>query len=289
MADQMLAAASEQSVVLRLGNVRPMAAGVASIPIVSFFPVAGFVNPAYGGRKPATKIEWSALQVTPEELAAVAAIPNAFVDDAGFPIWDEVRTIFSGAIARALDEAVLFGTGAPATYPDLDTTTAGKQGLVPIVPVAATGANALEALSNAAGDVEASGAVPNGIVSGPSIGKVFRNWILGQGADTTAPPTLTVFGWPIVQTPIWDATYTARGDALVGDFTYLLVGLRQDVTFEQSDSAIIQDGTGAIIANAFQEDLTAFRIYMRVGVVVGQPISPDTGAAIAPFRTANFP
>src|SRR5262245_4425054 len=107
MANEMLSLARQQSVVLSLGNVRRMSRLQANIPVVTFLPVAGFVNPTYGGRKPATKIEWGVQKITAEEIACVAAVPNAFVDDVGFPLWEEVRKEFSAAIARTLDAAVL--------------------------------------------------------------------------------------------------------------------------------------------------------------------------------------
>ena len=276
MADQLLGLARTQSIVLRLGNVRRMSSGLASIPIVSFRPVAGFVNPTYGGRKPATKIEWTAKQVVAEEIACVAAIPNAFVDDAGFPIWDEVQAQFAQAIAEALDKAVLFGTSAPASYP------AG--GLAGLAGAAQTGADALEALDKAAAAVEASGAVPDGIGAGSLIGTALRGYLRETLAPADQAPGNSIYGWPVVVTPVWDAT---KGDAVVGDWTYLLVGVRQDITFDRSDAAILQDGTGAIIANAFQDDLTAFRCYMRIGVAVGQPLNA-AGAAIAPFEFADW-
>jgi HK97 family phage major capsid protein len=269
-------AMTHQSIVLRLGNVRRMSAGLASIPIVSFLPVAGFVNPRYGGRKPATKIEWGAQQVTAEELAAVAAIPNAFVDDAGFPVWAEVEAQFASALARALDEAVLFGTGAPASFP--------VGGIAALAGAAQTGADAPAAIDKAAAAIEATYAIPDGIVAGASIGTALRAANAAISAPPQDSPASVLYGWPVIQTPVWDST---KGDALVGDWTYLLVGLRQDVTFDRSDSAVLQDGTGEIIANAFQDDLTAFRCYLRVGVAIGQPLNAK-GVAIAPFEFADW-
>ena len=49
-----------------------------------------------------------------------------------------------------------------------------------------------------------------------------------------------------------------------------------------SSEAILQDGTGAIIANAFQDNLTAMKCWMRVGVAIGQP-----GGAV-PFEFADW-
>lgn len=276
MSDQLIGLAKQQSVVLSLGNVRRMAAGITSMPVVSFLPVAGFVNPAYGGRKPATKIEWTAAQVIAEEVACVAAIPNAFVDDAGFPLWSEVQDQFSAAIARAIDKAVLFGDGAPASFP------AG--GIAALAGAAATGADALEAIDAAAASVEAGGGVPNGIAASSLIGTALRGYMRTALAPAEDAPGNSIYGWPVVVTPTWDSD---AGDALVGDWTYLLVGVRQDITFDRSDAAVLQDGTGAIIANAFQDDLTAFRCYMRIGVAIGQPLS-DAGTPVAPFEFADW-
>jgi HK97 family phage major capsid protein len=273
----LLEVATRESVVLKLGNVQRMSSGLASIPVVSFLPVAGFVNPAYGGRKPATKIEWGSKVITAEEIACVAAIPNAFVDDAGFPIWEAVEAQFATAIAKALDAAVLFGTGAPASFP------AG--GIAGLAGAAQTGADALAAIDAAAAAVEASGAVPDGIAASSKIGTALRGYMRTSLAPAEDAPGNSIYGWPVVISPVWDAS---KGDALVGDWTYLLVGLRQDITFDRSDAAVLQDGTGAIIANAFQDDLTAFRMYMRVGVAVGQPLDPSTGAAVAPFEFADW-
>jgi HK97 family phage major capsid protein len=252
-----------------------MPSGLLSIPVVSFLPVAGFVNPAYGGRKPATKIEWTAQQVKAEELACVLAIPNAFIDDAGYPIWEQVRPLVSTAIADALDVAVLFGTGAPASFP-----TGGIAGLA---GAAQTGATALEAIDAAAASVEASGGVPNGIAAGSAIGTALRQAYQAVNVTPDVAPANVIYGWPVEVIPSWDST---KGDALVGDWNMLLVGVREDITFDLSEEAIIQDNTGAIIANAFQEDLTAMRCYIRVGVAVGQPLTPS--GAVAPFEFADW-
>ena len=79
MAREILAASERQSAVLSLGRRIVMPSGLVSVPIVSFLPVAGFVNPRYGGRKPATKVEWTAQNVQAEECACVLALPNAHV------------------------------------------------------------------------------------------------------------------------------------------------------------------------------------------------------------------
>jgi HK97 family phage major capsid protein len=271
-----LEAAFLESITLRLGNRQVMASGLESVPVVSFMPVAGFVNPAYGGRKPATKIEWSALNITAEEIACVLAVPTAFIDDAGAPLWDNVKPAMASAIAKALDDAVLFGTGAPASFP--------TGGLAAIAGAALTGATATEAIDKAAAAVEASGAIVDGIAGGPNVYAALRAaWGAVMASPDQAAP-LNLYGWPVAVTSAWDST---KGDALVGAWEYLLVGVREDITFDVSTEAILQDNTGAIIANMFQDNLTGMKCYMRVGVAVGTPLNAK-GTAISPFKLADW-
>jgi capsid protein len=257
-----------KSVVLQLGNVQRMSAGQESLPVVSFLPVAGFTSVRYGGRKPATKIEWSAEAVIPREIACTFAIPRAWVDDAGFDVWGQARPLAADAIARVLDAAVLFGTNAPTEFP-----TGGLAG----TPL--TGADALEAIDAGMAAVEASGLLPNGIASGTAIGSALRAEYRSIGALPSEAPTPSIYGLPVATTPIWEAD---EGDGLIGDWTKLLIGIREDVTYDTSEEAVLQDAAGVIIANAFQENLVAMRVYMRVGVAVGTPIKVDgTGDATA--------
>jgi HK97 family phage major capsid protein len=84
--NELIAAAEQQSVAMRLGSVQRMPSGVGSIPVVSVEPDAEWIDPRYGGRKKATTIEWTAQQLAAEELACVLAIPAAWIDDAGFRV-----------------------------------------------------------------------------------------------------------------------------------------------------------------------------------------------------------
>jgi len=141
IADQAIAAAEQESVVLSFGNVIRMGAGVESIPVVSVAPSVGFVSPAYGGRKPITQVECTAERLEPVEIAATLAIPDAFIDDAGFPVWKSVRSELAKSVGKVLDQAVLFGTNAPPEFP------AG--GIAGLAGAAQTGTTAEEAIDKA--------------------------------------------------------------------------------------------------------------------------------------------
>ncbi|HEY7621678.1 MAG TPA: phage major capsid protein [Solirubrobacteraceae bacterium] len=263
------------SVVLALGNTQRMSAGQESIPVVSFLPQAGFTGVRYGGRKPATKIEWSAEAVIPREIACTFAIPQAWVDDAEFDVWGQARPLAADAVARVLDAAVLFGTGAPPEFPADGVAGAGAP---------TSGTDALDAIDKGMAEVEASGLTPTGIASGPGIGSALRQEYRAVMALPSEAPTPSIYGLPVETTPQWEDD---EGDAIVGDWTKLLIGVRQDITYDTSEDAILQDAAGVIIANAFQENLVAMRVYMRVGVALGSPVKPDGTTADA-FSTVDW-
>jgi hypothetical protein len=136
--------------------------------------------------------------------------------------------------------------------------------------------------------VEATGLLPNGIVSGTAIGSALRAEYRAVGALPSEAPTPSIYGVPVATTPAWEPD---EGDAVVGDWTMVLIGIREDVTYDTSEDAILQDATGVIIANAFQENLVAMRVYMRLGIAVGKPVipaGPNAGTAADAFVAVDW-
>ena len=275
VARDVISAAVEQSAVLTLGRTITMPEGAMSVPIISVAPSASFVGA--GGRKPVSMVEWTAEALEPEEIALTTWIPDVYIDDAGFPLWESVRAEASAAIARALDAAVLYGTGAPASYP--------SGGLAAIAGTAQTGTDALAAIDAAASSIEATGLIPNGIAAGTAIGSALRKAYREIAMPPSEAPVATIYGMQVVRTAAWDAT---KGDAIVGDWTKLLVGVREDVRFELSDSATLTDGAGVVVVSAFEQDVTAARIFMRVAIAVAQPVQPDGSGTVVPFEFADW-
>jgi HK97 family phage major capsid protein len=264
VAREVIESASQTSVVLRLGRVIQMPEGVMNLPLVSVVPEAEFV--ASGGRKPLTTIEWSAAKLVPQEIAAVAFIPDDFLDDAGFPVWESVRDEIAAAIGRTLDKAVLFGTDAPPSFPAGGLATG----------TALTGTDALDAIDKGAAAIEAAGLTPNGIAAGPAIGTALRKAYKDVGALPGDAPTPAVYGLPVATTSTWDSS---KGDAIVGDWTKLVIGIRQDVSFDLSTEGVLLDEAGEIVVSAFQDDVTLIRVFMRVAAAIGAPAKPGGGTA----------
>jgi hypothetical protein len=275
VAGELIAAAEQESVAMRLGNVTRMPTGIESVPTVTVEPDAEWN--AMAGRKKATTIEWTALRLEAEELACVLAIPQAFLDDAGYPVWEQVRGRIASAFARRIDETVIFAVGpVPSSFP--------PTGVVGVAGTKLSGATALEAIDKGLAAVEAQGLVPNGIASGPAIGSALRKEYLAIAVPPDTSPTQTLYGLPVAVAAYWDAT---KGDAIVGDWSKLVIGVREDIRFETSTDAILQDAGGAILANAFQQDLVAMRCYMRVGAAIGLPVGADS-TPVEPFALVDW-
>jgi len=74
-------------------------------------------------------------------------------------------------------------------------------------------------------------------------------------------------------------------EAVTGDFSQDILGVRQDMTFKMLDQSVIQDNTGAIIYNLSQQDLVAMRVVCRYAWQVPNPVSrlQATEASRYPF------
>src|SRR5262249_32781699 len=154
------------------------------------------------------------------------------------------------AVARRFDAAVLFG-GGPESYP--------KGGIVP-KPI--KGEDALEALDKALGAVEDSGVLPTGIAAGAQINSALRQAYIAAGALPGQQVEPNVFGLPCRVSPRWDSS---KGDALVGAWEFLQVGIREDVEVDISTDATLLDEEGNVAASMFQDDSTAIRVHARFG------------------------
>ena len=264
VANSVLTAVEEQSAVLALATTRPMPAGVEYLPLQANAPKATWIET--GARKPYQKVVWSAEKLTAREVALTTYVEDVLIADVSFNIEAETERALGAAIARALDAAVLFGTDAPPGFPPNGIVTA-----------AVSGPNALAALDAALGVVEASGVQPTGIVSGPAIGSALRGAYLEAGALPSERPSESVFGIPARVSPIWDSS---RGDAIVGAFEYLVIGVRQDITVETSRDGVLTDASGKVIVSAFEQDVTLVRAHARFACAIGRPIGPDGSGPI---------
>jgi hypothetical protein len=72
--------------------------------------------------------------------------------------------------------------------------------------------------------------------------------------------------------------------AFLGDWGQFVLAVRQDITLKTSSEAVIQDNTGAIVYNSFQQDLTFLRLTFRAGWQVANTVNQDQ-----PTEASRYP
>jgi hypothetical protein len=292
-----------QNPLLRMARrLRNMASGAMSMPVQSALATAYFVNGATG-LKQTTEINWTGVNVHAEELAAIAPIPQSVLDDMqanGYDAWGEVRPSIEEAIGIAITQAVLYGTNIPANWiVDLGAAgiVAGATAAGQTISLAAY-LDAYEAILGLTGAgvlgqymlVEADGFPVTGNLAAVGLKGVLRN-------------TRDLTGQPIFRTGMADATrYELDGSPIffpddgsivaatslnvAGDWRQLVYSMRQDISYTVADQGVIQDATGAIVYNLFQQDMVALRCVIRLGFALPNPINRMNQVAATRFPFA---
>lgn len=288
----MLGNLQAESAVLGLGTRIPMSRNQTRFPVLSALPTAYFVS-GDTGLKQTSEAAWNNKFMYVEEIATIVPIPEAVLDDAGFDVWAAIQPLMEQAIVRTLDAAVIFGTNAPTTWAT-EGNLVGKA--VSAGNVIARGTNAASAgglhgdLSDLVGTLEADGYNPNGAVGNITVKSRLRN-VRGTDGQTLALPA--DIPTPNYALPgLWPTGLNAA-EVLVGDFTKLVVGVRQDMTYKLITEGVITDNATppAVIYNLPQQDMVALRLVFRAAYAVANPINYQQGteASRSPFGVLRSP
>lgn len=286
VSNEMLRTLSSQSAAMTLFRRIPVGRQQVRFPVLSALPTAYFVT-GDTGVKQTTELSWANKFMNVEEIAAIVPVPDNVVADMDANIWDEAMPLLTQAVGRVLDQAIFFGTNAPSSFPTnvvAAAVAAGNTGTAGTVTQANGGIfGDIDALY---GTIEADGFEPNGHVAAVAMKSKFRaaRNTLGDRYDdgNRVNSSLTELdGFPVsyAMRGLW-ATGTGTPLMLTGDWDQYVLGVRQDITMKVSNEAVIQDNTGAVIYNAFQQDLTFLRITFRAGWQVANTINydnPDSG------------
>jgi HK97 family phage major capsid protein len=259
---------STRSAALQLGTRIAVGRAQTRFPVLSALPSAYWVD-GDTGQKQTTDAAWDNKYINISEIACMVPVPDAVIADAANDIWAMVSGSVEAEFARVLDAAVFFGTNAPSVQPDdiVTAATAASNTVTQGANAAAAGGIA-EDINDLIATIEADGYDPNGFFAN----RTFRQYLRG-GRDSTGQRLLdingqvdSVEGLPVAYGApgLWP---TGGGSAqlIAGDFTKLVIGLRQDMTFQIFSEGVIQDNTGAIRYNLMQQDMKALRCVMRVG------------------------
>lgn len=289
---EVIQAATASSVVMSLARTVRMSSKSYRQPVLDVLPNAYWVN-GDTGLKQTTSVEWESVSLTAEPLAVLVVVPDEFIDDSFVPIWSEVRPLIAQAFGKVLDNAALWGTNKPSSWPtDIYTSAAAAGNFVEIGQnkglVAGTSG------SDLATDVAAMGLqlADDGFSLDAFASQTGFNWRLVAMRDTNGSPIYTpqvgdnragLYGIPMTESR--NGAWNSEVKLIGGDWSKAIVGVRQDMTFTMHTDAVITDDEGVVVFNAMQQDSKIMRVVGRFGWAIANPVTNQnsTRASRSPF------
>jgi len=284
VSNDILGGLTNQSAALSLFRQVRMATNTTRMPVISALPTAYFVNPTDTGLKQTTEVAWANKNLNVEELAAIVPIPESVLDDAGFDVWGSVMPLLTDAIARTIDAAVFFGTNKPATWGGAivtDATTAGNVVNRSVGTPRTDKAGLAGYFSDALAQVELDGFDANAAVANTIYKGQLRNSRDANGNLLAEVSPTSIYGVPVVypMRGLWPAAGVGAAEAVIGDFSQAILGIRQDITYKVLTEGVIQDGAGAIQYNLPQQDMIALRVVFRCAFQTANTLNYDNPTA----------
>lgn len=265
--------APEQSVALTRARRVPMSRNKGRQPVLSTLPMAYWVD-GDTGMKQTSAADWKNVWITAEELAVIVAVPDAYFDDADIPIWSSVLPYAVEAVGMKVDQASLFGTDKPASWPTAVIPAAIATGNV---VEEGTGVDFGQDVAALGEKLAEQGFDIDGFASRPGL-----KWKLQGLRDSQERPIYgnpmadgqpgTLYGEPLnpVKNGSWDSSVA---QLLAADWSKFVVGIRQDISFRVFSEGVISDDDGKVILNLMQQDSKALRLVFRVGFQVANPVN----------------
>lgn len=301
----------KESLALSLGNVKKMDSLKTRFRLANTLPQPKWLNGTttagdapYGSSntdpanrvakdsalKQTTNMTWDYIEHESEELAVLVPMPDAWRDDSDIA-WEEIRAALKTAFAQAIDAAVFWGESLtshslPSTFGNgviPDTFASGN------LVLEGDGADLADDYAALFQAFESRGfRTTNAVVN---LAETWRLRRLRSGGPEGFPiytPVSSagpgdIYGRALSE--VDNGTFHPEiATALVGDFTQLHVGVRQDITFKMFDQGVITDASGNVTFNAMENDGEILRAVMRVGYVVTDPYRHQTGQREFPFE-----
>jgi HK97 family phage major capsid protein len=288
LASDIIQEAPRASAALSLMASTPLSSKTQRMPVLDVLPVAYWVG-GDTGMKQTTQQQWKNVVLVVEELACIVPIPEAYLDDADVPLWDQVKPRITEAVGALIDSAVLWGINKPTTWGESVFVGATKSGHSVIEGTGVDLGQDVAALGQA---MALTGYTVNGFAAMPGM-----NWKLtgirsAQGlpiyqSDMQSGPGGRLYGYQMseVNNGSW-VMPTPGAIMLAGDFTKSMIGIRSDISFKMFSEGVISDDTGKVILNLMQQDSVAMRMTMRLAYATVNPVTiMQPGAAI----TARWP
>jgi HK97 family phage major capsid protein len=246
------------------------------MPVLSVLPTAYWVggqSTDSTGLKQTSKAEWKNVNLVVDEIAVLVPIPDAYMQDSQFPVWEETRPLIVEAIGSAIDAAALFGVNKPTVWPNpiYQSSVAASN-----ASLSTAGEDFAQVVAYAARDLKKNdGYRTTGFAAEPGLGWELVGLRSADGVpiytqNLQGPIPTGLYGFPIkeVENGAWDSD---EAKLILGDWSKSIVGIRQDISFTKHDSGVISDDDGVVVFNAMQQDSTIWRAVMRLAWATANP------------------
>ena len=278
---ELLKVMPEESVLLKRARRQPMSTKTVKQTIMTTFPDAYWVD-GDTGLKQTTKQSFSQPTMTAEELAVIAVVPDAVIDDSSLPIWATLRPYLAEAIGKKVDQAAIYGTDKPASWPLALVPGAIAAGVITPGNLAATPADERKDAGQLVADLGLKMARSAGANLSGLIAQAGTGWELDRIRDADRRPIYDGVAGALRGVPFDELKNGAWSDVGTGDtavpligvdWSQVYIGIRQDITVKMLDQAVISDAAGKVIFNLAQQDAKALRIVFRVGYQAVMPVN----------------
>ena len=278
---ELLKVMPEESILLKRARRQPMSTKTVKQTIMTTFPDAYWVD-GDTGLKQTTKQSFSQPTMTAEELAVIAVVPDAVIDDSSLPIWATLRPYLAEAIGKKVDQAAIYGIDKPTSWPLALVPGAIAAGVIAPGNLAATPADERKDVGQLVADLGLKMARDAGANLSGLIAQAGTSWELDRIRDADRRPIYDGVAGALRGVPFdelkngaWSSVGT--GDTavpLIGvDWSQVYVGIRQDITVKMLDQAVISDADGKVVFNLAQQDAKALRVVFRVGYQAVMPVN----------------
>ena len=282
-ATDIIGAGTQESFTLNTFPTERMAKNVSEQPFAGGArPTAGFVTEADTGSgvKPVTSFGFgTSKMMTAAELACIVTVHDNVLADADIDLAAYMEPLVTEAMGIALDDAILFGTNAPASWPDANIVgkaiAAGNRvqnrtGTTPPINL-----DLAEQFNQALARIEEDNYNPTDVFVIPALRSRFRGL-----RDTTGQPvylseyrgdgsTEQIYGKPL-QYLTGNLVRPSVFEALILDRNLFKIGIRDDIRVTASNQAVVNG------VSMFQTDQTAFRFTFRVAFASNVPTAATT-------------
>jgi len=273
-APQIIKAATQGSTALSAFPTIPLGTKTTNVPVLATIPTASWVSDTDNtGVKPTSQATWVNKTLVAEEVAVILPIHENTLADATEDLLAQLADLAGQAIGKKLDQAVFFGTDKPVSWTSLDILAAAVAA-GQTFQVGAAEDDLYGSILQGAEAISDAGFDPQTLIA--RRGLAFQ---LGNMRDAEDRLLLNGNYFAGLETH-WSRNGAWEPDeatAFIVDPSTVRIGVREDVTVKFLDQATLTDGENQI--NLAERDMVALRVKARFGYVLGNPATPEAGAA----------